>query len=503
MTRCPRMHAARAVIVALALVAALPAGGLAAPPNAVFDALLDRAMTANAAPGISIAVVQGDHVTWQAARGWADREARRPVTPATRFYIASTTKALTATAAACVAARGGLDLEASLAAALPAARFNAAVHPESIRVVDLLTHTHGIDPDGPVSVRVAYTGDYTYADLYRALASQGAASTGRAFAYSNLGYDLAGIVLDPAHRAGWKRVVEREVTRPLGMTATTAYRSKVRDRDLAMPYENTADGLERIRLAKEDANMGPAGGYFSTAGDLARLVIAELNGGRVDGRQCLPAGVAESTQRARVPQARQYDDYTRFAWGLGWDLGTYAGDTLVHRFGGFPGYGCHVSFMPAHGVGVVVLVNDSRTGMVLADAVANAVYDELLGRADAGARLDAALDSLGTRTAKLHAAIAADRARRAARSQQLSHPLAAYAGEYVNADWGTLRLSVRDGRLEARMGVARSAVEVYDAAKDRLRVELFGGGGVIDAVFTAGATRATEMRLEGASFTRP
>ena len=116
--------------------------------------------------------------------------------------------------------------------------------------------------------------------------------------------------------------------------------------------------------------------------------------------------------------------------------------------------------------------------------------------------MTAELDTLGTRIAKLRDAVAADRARRAARSQRLAHPLAAYAGEYANPDWGTLRLRVRGARLEAEMGVARSAVEVYDAAKEKLRVELFGGGDVVDAVFTEGAAKATALRLEGVSYAR-
>ena len=83
--------------------------------------------------------------------------------------------------------------------------------------------------------------------------------------------------------------------------------------------------------------MGPAGGMFSTVGDLARLVRAELNGGL--------RGVTTQTQKFRVPQRRTWDSVADFGWGLGWDLGTFDGDTLVHRFGTFPGYGCHVSFM--------------------------------------------------------------------------------------------------------------------------------------------------------------
>ena len=57
-------------------------------------------------------------------------------------------------------------------------------------------------------------------------------------------------------------------------------------------------------------------------------------------------------------------------------------------------------------------------------------------------------------------------------------------------------------RLEAVMGVAESPVEVYDASRDELRVELFGSGGVLRAVFAEGDTRAREIVFEKVRFAR-
>lgn len=466
------------------------------------DWLLDRVMRTGNMMGLQVSIVRGDRVAWHAERGYADREAGRRVTPATRFYIASTTKALTALAAAQRAARGELDLEAPLSRALPLAHFPDSVSGDSIRVVDLLTHTHGIDGDGPVSIRVAYTGDYTYADLYKALARHRRAATGRAFAYSNLGYDLAGIVLDPSRKGGWKDVVEREVTKPLGMNATTGYRSRVDETLIAQRYDSGADSLERGTLAKQDANMGPAGGLFSTAGDLGRLVVAELNAGRVDGRACIPAAVIASTQTQRTTQEGFYGFFHRGGWGLGWDLGTYDGDSVLHRFGGFPGASSHVSFMPARRLGVVVLANGGSAGMMTADLLAVSLYDRLLGRADATARFESRLAELSGKLAGFRARLAKNLAERAGRQKPLPRPLSAYAGTYVNPDWGTLELRLEGERLEARAGVARCPVEVFDATTEKLRVELFGGGDVIRAVFENGDANASAFEFKNVRFAR-
>jgi CubicO group peptidase (beta-lactamase class C family) len=490
--------------IASALVSAPAAAAPRPAPVGIWaDSIARRAMATGLTPGMSVAVVAEGRVVWRAGFGHADRDSRREVTPSTRFYIASTSKALTALAAARLAARGALDLDAPLSRALPAAVFAPGIAADSILVRDLLTHTHGISAEGPVSMRVAFTGEYTNEELLRALAAHPPARSGRAFQYSNLGYDLLGVVLDGGVRGGWREVVEREVTRPLGMTATTAYRSRVPDDSLAGPSELGPEGLEPIRLAKEDANMGPAGGHFSTATDLARLVLAELQHGRLDGRQVIERDLVATTQRLHAAQDREFGPYHRHGWGLGWDLGTYDGDTLVHRFGSFAGYRSHVSFMPGRGLGVVVLVNGGGAASTLTDAVACAIYDRMLGRPDSSAtRLTDRLAATVEQARSGRAAMAADRDRRAARSQVLPLPLEAYAGTYAHPHYGTLELRRAAGRLEAVMGVARSAVEVYDAANHQLRVELFGGGVVLRAIVGEDGRSIAAVEMRGARYSR-
>jgi hypothetical protein len=186
-----------------------------------------------------------------------------------------------------------------------------------------------------------------------------------------------------------------------------------------------------------------------------------------------------------------------------WDLAIYEGDRILTRFGAFSGYLSHLSFMPEHDLGVVVLANGGQAGGRLADLVANAIYDHLRGRIDARERMMAQLAELAKGRKQLQAARTADRAKRAARSQTLRLPLDAYAGRYVSEDLGTLTLEITAGRLVATMGVAQSPVEVFDAASDRLRVELLGAGAVIEARIPAGDTRVRSLQFEGATFARP
>ena len=76
--------------------------------------------------------------------------------------------------------------------------------------------------------------------------------------------------------------------------------------------------------------------------------------------------------------------------------------------------------------------------------------------------------------------IAKDKAKRVSRQQQpLPQPIAAFAGTYQNDDLGSMAWHLERGELKVRMGLLRSAVEIYDAVQNQFRVELNPGRGEV------------------------
>jgi CubicO group peptidase (beta-lactamase class C family) len=205
------------------------------------QALADQAEASGALPGFQIAVVAAGSALWSTARGLADASTGLAATETTGYYIASTTKCFTALAAAQRAARGELDLQASLAHMLPQADWRAALQANRITLRELLTHTHGIDADSvPAQLRVNFSGVFRdNAELLHWLAQATPAADGKRFAYSNMGYDLAAIAMAPAGRDGWKLQVQREVLDPLGMKRTSPWRSALAALKLAAPHGDT------------------------------------------------------------------------------------------------------------------------------------------------------------------------------------------------------------------------------------------------------------------------
>jgi CubicO group peptidase (beta-lactamase class C family) len=491
-------------------VPAAAARGSASPPEAsppdhrtaALEAFVEEAMALELAPGASVTVVDGDEVAFLRGYGWADIARSRPMTAETPFYIASSTKSFTGMAAAILDADGRLELDAPLSRYLPGVRLRAPSSEDSITLRAQLTHTHGLDNGGPIVIRTAYTGDHDEDVLIGLLEQQPAGEQGRAFEYGNLGYNVAGLAIDRALGTSWKDVLAEEIFGPLGMDATTAYMSRVEEDARATPYGWEPDGWEARRYAKDDANMHAAGGLVTTGEDLGRWLVANLNLGRLQGRQAIPAAAVREAHRPMAENDDAWGPFTREGYALGWHVGTYDGSRQLHHFGGFPGFHTHVSFLPEERVGVAVLVNESGMGSALATGIAAYAYDVYRGVEDLAARSDALLARLTEERDRSRAGIRADRERRAARPQRLPHPLQAYAGVFENPDYGRTIWEVRGDRLFATMGIAESDVEVYDGASNALRVELTGGGIVASFDFPGGAERAAAVTMMGVRFER-
>ena len=455
------------------------------------DDWAQRLIAAELVPGLGVAIIQGDWILYDRGYGMADAQTGRRVTPDTWFYVASSTKALTATAGALQAHRGELELDAPVIRYLPQLG-GSAWDQQGVTIADLLAMRHGITDGGPVVVRTAFTGQFTRDKLLELLKGYTPTDQGKVFDYGNLGYNVLGLVLSRG-TGTWKEAIQAEVIEPLGMMGTSAWLSRVPPGQLAMPH----DLQGRIPLAKADANLHAAGGHLTTPRSLARFVAAHISGGVVEGERLLPAEPLRLTHQAHASQDRQFGDYHRTGWGYGWDIGDYEGKTLIHRFGSFSGYRSHMSFMPEHGIGVVVLAN---AGGPAADLMANYVYDRLLGKPGLQDRYDEKLEAINQQLAQARQGIAAHLEERRARLAPLPHPLEAYAGIYENDALGTMEWRVVAGGLEMRAGVAHSRAEVYDANQNALRIEVGGSGGVAQFVFEDG--NATAIRYADQEFRR-
>lgn len=232
---------------------------------------------------------------------------------------------------------------------------------------------------------------------------------------------------------------------------------------------------------------------------LGRYLAVQISGGMIDGVRVLPEEPIRLTHRQYVEQNRTFGPFQRHGWGFGWDLGTYRGDMIVHRFGSFAGYRSHLSFMPEHGIGVVVLVNGDGLASPAADLLVTYIYDILRQNPDRQRRFTETADSL---LDQYREAVAAEREVRSTRAAPLLHPLEAFAGRFENEVYGEMEWRVIGDGLEMRMGAIRSRATVFNAARNQLRIEVGGTGMVVEFSFPTSGAPATSVRFLGQTFER-
>lgn len=495
---CPALIAA----VVVASPGAVRAQDRAALAPAL-DAFIQKAMTrVEAVPGLSVAVVDGQGRVHTAGFGVADVETGAPVTAQTPFYIASSTKSFTALAVAAMDRRGEMDLDAPLSDWVPGSPVPAELA-ASASLGDLLSHQSGLLSD-PIAFRVAYSGEWTPDDLWR-LTAETRPNTDAphgTFQYTNAGYNLATVLMERRWGRDWRALVEDEVLTPLGMTHTTARIDALRASGVPVAAGNFGllpGPAQRAWLQKSDATMQSAGGLMSTADDMALWLEAQLNDGVVAGRRVFPEGLIASTHVSRVGQEGRSGPYTREGYGLGWHMGRYGDDLLIHHFGGFSGSRAHVSFMPERHLGVVVMVNEDLVAGDMADLVANYVYDWFAGLPDIEAVYDAKIDALVAQRDQRRAGIAAGVESRSQRSRTLTLANEAYAGVYVSV-LGTLTVRESSDRLELSIGALHALAENF-TQPESVRVELVPWQGQ-PAQFEVIEGRPVAVTLAGYRFVR-
>lgn len=467
------------------------------------DAAVARAMALDLAPGLGVAVYsrRGVHAE---AFGLADIDTRERAGADTAFYVASSTKSMTALALACLHVRREIDLDATLAGFSPAAPLPPAIRPGEVRVRHLLSHTSGIVNE-PIEYRFTDSGQHDPGTLWRLLAisqPNAAAPLGR-FQYANIGYNIATILTDRKLGVPWQELLQREIFRPAGLARTSASMSHATSSrwSIARPHRLGPSGRrERHYLEKTDPTMHSAGGVIMSVRDAARWLELVVEDGLVGGRRCLPAEVVQSTRTPLADVRVDFEGYRRDRYGLGWYIGTYRDERMLHHFGGFSGFRAHVSYLPDQAIGVAVFSNDSTGGLAVVNAIANYVYDRASGYADAAQRLEAELARAATRCREAAVRIVGERARRASLPLALSRPLAAYAGTYQNDDRGHIEIKTEEPTLRLTCGVLRARAEPL-GKPDAVWVELEPEEGAVLQFHGDGAAPSS-LTFEGLEFRR-
>ncbi len=479
--------------------------------TAAYDAQIRKTMAAFPdLPGIAIVVIKDDKPIFVRAFGMADKEAGIKANTDTLFYIASSTKAFTALAAAMLDQEGKIKLSDPLTKYTPGIRFKNDI-PDKVTIRDLLTHTSGLR-NSPLVNRLAFSGQIDWGEIDHVFAEGTTfndANFGK-YNYTNLGYNIYGLALHYHLHKKWQDLLQERIFAPAGLKHTTAYVSKARAKKLgiAAPYVIDTDAADagkmvRSQLEKTDVNMQSAGGIFMSISDLGRWLNLNMNGGKLDRKQVVPADLIRNAQTGYTKSTRNEPPFSGDGeYGLGWQIGKYRNEKVIYHHGGYPGYRSHVSFMPEKKVAVGVLVNNDAVGGRVADMLAAYAYDWWVRTENLDTDYAKQLQETVKAFESRRQGIAAEAAGRAKREWQLTKPFTDYAGQYMNDLLGTIEIVAKEKSLAVRMGNINTVATPF-TQKDTIRVVMLpGGNGEVISFLKYNEGKFDSLNYAGVTFTR-
>ena len=429
-----------AAIFAVAALAApsqdAPAAGADSRPSAApladqIDAVFKDWAAADA-PGAAVGLYRGGKLVYAKGYGAASLEHAAPITTATVFDLASTSKQFTAACILLLMQDGKLGLDDPLRRHLP----ELPAWADTTTIRHCLFHTSGIrDYLALLAFAGVRSQDWTDdADALRAITRQKAVSflPGTRHDYSNSGYFLLSQVVRAVSGKTLAEFAAERIFRPLGMTSTRF----VDDCTAVVPRRAASyePRKKSFAIAASDWQQTGDGGVLTTVEDLAHWV-RNFSDGKVGG----PAFLALMNTRGALDDGRPIE----YGYGLmHHDRNSVRG---VSHSGGWAGFRAELFRLPDDDLAVAVLSNRADADPTTrAQKVLKIARDTGLGsarsdpatRPDAGAASRAGASDAASRPTKSLDSKAAG-SPTAAKLDAL--PLSAYAGlwraEELDALW--------------------------------------------------------------------
>lgn len=349
----------RLFLVSLAIVAAAPT----ARADDLLQAVLDKHIDTEDLPG-GLLLLSEPGQRRLVVSGVANRRGALPVSPQTRFYVASVGKMTVAAAILQLVDEGRLTLDspvAPLVGHVPGIAKMANL--KKVTVGQLLDHSSGL----PEYLTDSFTED-SHKDFKRrwtaaeALAyAVGEAATGKpgeAHEYCNTNYALLGEILVGMDGAPLAEVLRRRIFEPAGMNDSMVGVADPDDPRLAHGYADLDDTGKKKDVSRLSWNFPFGDGpMVTTAADLERFLFALFR----DNRLLKPGTVARMTRPSEAER-----DY-----GLGVERGKDKLGRWVGHTGSFDGFEAEARYYPERKTVTLFMTNgDSSTDANILDRLA-------------------------------------------------------------------------------------------------------------------------------------
>ncbi|WP_197531516.1 serine hydrolase domain-containing protein [Posidoniimonas corsicana] len=305
--------------------------------------------------GLAAMVMVDGKVVDQAADGERKQGSGVLVTTSDRWHLGSITKSITSTLIGRLVEAGKLDWDTTIGDALA----GQPIHDDwrGVTLTQLLTHTAGAPANFPMLVKLKNPAegqprvDARREAVLGVIAKPPLTPPGEAFAYSNVGYTIAGVMAEQATGKPWEDLVRQEVFAPLKLDQAGFGPPKSPAKGYDQPRGHVTRLGFKVAMGDDADNtpiMGPAGTACMTLDELCCYANEHLRGEQGGGKLLS----AETYRRLHEPAL---DDYA-----CGWVARAEADGVPACRWhnGSNTMWYAFVAFIPTNNMVVAITAND-------------------------------------------------------------------------------------------------------------------------------------------------
>lgn len=389
------------------------------------------------AVGLSVSIVQNDKVIYSRGFGYRNLEEKLPATENTVFPIGSATKAFTASLLGVLESKEKISLKERPAIYIPKLQFYNNKMNDLIKIEDLLSHKSGLGSlDGSL---ILFPENNKLKTIERLKYLKPNGEINDSWIYSNMGYTIAGTIIEQVTNESWDKNVKSKIFSPLKMNHSFTDLKEMKNSNNFSYGYGMSDGKTEKVLYENYYSYSPAGAIKSTSNDMANWTLTWLNNGQFDKQQVIPENyVKNATNIHNIrPQDSADSNAYLFGDGFGWRVESFKGHYKINHGGNTSGFSSQVVMYPNDKLGIVVLTNQQNSILpyIIADAITNRMLDLPKTELNQYPVIVNDISKIDTEIKGLN------------KDKISTHKLSEFCGKYSNKGYGTFEITQENNSL--------------------------------------------------------
>lgn len=310
------------------------------------DSFIKQEMANSKIPGLSVGVVNSDHIVYLKGFGKADSSGRE-IQPQTSFLLGSVSKPITAIAVMQLVDQNKIQLDDPVQKHLTSFRVKDTEASKKITIRHLLLHTSGIPSSADFQI-AAPTLEQRMKNLQNI---ELISKPGETYHYAGPNFQILAMIVQQVSGQPFEEYLKKNIFIPLEMNNTFTSQEEAQKNGMTVGHQYMF-GMPVEKEIKYEKSRLASGQMISSAEDMSHLLLMLMNGGEYKGKHIL------SNSAVRQMYNREINS-SPISIGLSWRISKEGDIPIIWHGGQLPHFMAEIFMVPNTKWGVIVLGNSA------------------------------------------------------------------------------------------------------------------------------------------------